>query len=138
MDKQIIVIAALAEGSSIRSIERMTGVHRDTIMRLGVKVKAVYARAEIGPSEAAAKIYEDTECGNHGAIGVVGPGKEEFKNLAIDCDGRLPAYQHVSIFVSVVYTDILNEKRHTTLGYCYKPPAFLVRQDGRPKRQQNT
>ena len=37
-DKQIAVIAALAEGSSIRSIERMTGVHRDTIMRLGVRV----------------------------------------------------------------------------------------------------
>jgi IS1 family transposase len=37
-DKQIAIIAALAEGSSIRAIERMTGVHRDTIMRLGVKV----------------------------------------------------------------------------------------------------
>ena len=37
-DKQIAVIAALAEGSSIRSIERMTGIHRDTIMRLGVRV----------------------------------------------------------------------------------------------------
>jgi IS1 family transposase len=37
-DKQIVIIAALAEGSSIRSIERMTGVHRDTIMRLGVRV----------------------------------------------------------------------------------------------------
>jgi len=37
-DKQIAVISALAEGSSIRSIERMTGVHRDTIMRLGVRV----------------------------------------------------------------------------------------------------
>ena len=37
-DKQIAVIGALAEGSSIRSIERLTGVHRDTIMRLGVKV----------------------------------------------------------------------------------------------------
>ena len=34
-DKQIAIIAALAEGSSIRAIERMTGVHRDTIMRLG-------------------------------------------------------------------------------------------------------
>ena len=33
-DKQIAIIAALAEGSSIRSIERMTDVHRDTIMRL--------------------------------------------------------------------------------------------------------
>jgi IS1 family transposase len=38
MDKQIMVVSALAEGSSIRSIERMSGVHRDTIMRLGVKV----------------------------------------------------------------------------------------------------
>ena len=37
-DKQIAVIGALSEGSSIRSIERITGVHRDTIMRLGVKV----------------------------------------------------------------------------------------------------
>jgi hypothetical protein len=27
-DKQIAIIAALSEGSSIRSIERMTGVHR--------------------------------------------------------------------------------------------------------------
>lgn len=37
-DKQAAVIGALAEGSSIRAIERMTGVHRDTIMRLGVRV----------------------------------------------------------------------------------------------------
>lgn len=37
-DKQITIISALAEGNSIRSIERMTGVHRDTIMRLGVRV----------------------------------------------------------------------------------------------------
>src|SRR5882672_9161457 len=36
--KQIAVISALAEGSSIRSIERITGVHRDTIMRLGVRI----------------------------------------------------------------------------------------------------
>jgi hypothetical protein len=37
-DKKVAIIGALAEGSSIRSIERITGVHRDTIMRLGVKV----------------------------------------------------------------------------------------------------
>jgi IS1 family transposase len=36
--KQVAVIGALAEGSGIRQIERMTGVHRDTIMRLGVRV----------------------------------------------------------------------------------------------------
>jgi IS1 family transposase len=37
-DKQVAIIAGLAEGSSIRSLERVTGVHRDTIMRLGVRV----------------------------------------------------------------------------------------------------
>jgi IS1 family transposase len=37
-NKQVAIIAGLAEGSSIRSIERVTGVHRDTIMRLGVRV----------------------------------------------------------------------------------------------------
>ena len=37
-EKQIQIVSALAEGNSIRSIERMTGVHRDTIMRLGVRV----------------------------------------------------------------------------------------------------
>jgi IS1 family transposase len=37
-EKQTMVVSALAEGNSIRSIERMTGIHRDTIMRLGVRV----------------------------------------------------------------------------------------------------
>ena len=37
-DKQIAVMAALAEGSSVRSIERMNGIHRDTIMRLGIRI----------------------------------------------------------------------------------------------------
>lgn len=43
-DKQITVTAALAEGNSIRSIERMTGIHRDTIMRLGVRIGQGCAR----------------------------------------------------------------------------------------------
>jgi hypothetical protein len=37
-EKQIVIVGSLAEGSSIRSIERLTGVHRDTIMRLGVRI----------------------------------------------------------------------------------------------------
>lgn len=37
-EKQAVAISALCEGSSIRSIERMTGIHRDTIMRLGIRV----------------------------------------------------------------------------------------------------
>lgn len=37
-DKQIDIVAALTEGMSIRAVERLTGVHRDTIMRLGARV----------------------------------------------------------------------------------------------------
>lgn len=37
-EKQAMVISALAEGSGIRQIERMTGVNRNTIMNLGVRV----------------------------------------------------------------------------------------------------
>ncbi len=42
-DKQITVISAL-EGMAIRQIERMTEIHRDTIMRLGVRVGQGCAR----------------------------------------------------------------------------------------------
>src|ERR1043165_934276 len=37
-EKKTMAVAMLCEGNSIRSIERMTGVHRDTIMRLGVRM----------------------------------------------------------------------------------------------------
>jgi hypothetical protein len=37
-EKQIAVISALVEGASIQATERMFDVHRDTIMRLGVRI----------------------------------------------------------------------------------------------------
>lgn len=37
-DKQIEIISGLTEGLSIRALERLTGIHRDTIMRLGARV----------------------------------------------------------------------------------------------------
>jgi hypothetical protein len=36
IEKQIMIASLLVEGNSIRSIERITGTHRDTIMRLGI------------------------------------------------------------------------------------------------------
>ena len=39
-EKKLVILTALVEGNSIRSIERMTGIHRDTIMRLSVRVGA--------------------------------------------------------------------------------------------------
>jgi IS1 family transposase len=37
-EKKTAAVSMLCEGSSIRSIERMTGIHRDTVMRLGVRM----------------------------------------------------------------------------------------------------
>ena len=43
-EKQIACIGALAEGQSIRSIERLTGVNQNTIMSLGLRVGNACAR----------------------------------------------------------------------------------------------
>lgn len=43
-ERQIQVLSALVEGNSIRSVERMTGTHRDTIMRLLVRAGEGCAR----------------------------------------------------------------------------------------------
>lgn len=38
LEKQVLAISLLTEGSSIRAVERVSGIHRDTIMRLSVRV----------------------------------------------------------------------------------------------------
>ncbi len=38
VEKKVTAVGMLCEGSSIRSVERITGIHRDTIMRLGVRM----------------------------------------------------------------------------------------------------
>ncbi|MDB6095413.1 MAG: transposase [Verrucomicrobia bacterium] len=38
LEKKTNAVSMLCEGASIRSIERMTGIHRDTVMRLGVRM----------------------------------------------------------------------------------------------------
>ena len=43
-DKQIAIISGLAEGMSMRALVRITGVHQDTICRLGVRVGQACAR----------------------------------------------------------------------------------------------
>ncbi|HEX3797402.1 MAG TPA: hypothetical protein VH413_01775 [Verrucomicrobiae bacterium] len=45
-EKKTLAISLLCEGSSIRAIERITGVHRDTIMRLGVRVGEACAKIQ--------------------------------------------------------------------------------------------
>lgn len=43
-EKKERAVSELCEGTSIRAIERMTGVHRDTIMHLGVRVGEACAK----------------------------------------------------------------------------------------------
>ncbi len=43
-DKQIAIISMLAEGSSMRAISRITGIHGDTVCRLGVRIGQGCAR----------------------------------------------------------------------------------------------
>jgi len=38
LEKKTVAVSMLCEGASIRAIERMTGIHRDTVMRLGVRM----------------------------------------------------------------------------------------------------
>jgi len=45
-EKKVLVVSMLAEGSSIRAIERITGVNRNTIMSLGVRVGDACAKIQ--------------------------------------------------------------------------------------------
>ena len=43
-EKKTQAVSLLCEGVSIRAIERITGIHRDTVMRLGVRVGTACAK----------------------------------------------------------------------------------------------
>src|SRR5271170_5724377 len=45
-DKKVAVVSMLAEGSSMASISRITGIHPDTIMRLGVRIGQACAKLQ--------------------------------------------------------------------------------------------
>ncbi len=52
LSKKLLILSSLVEGNSIRSIERLSGVHRDTIMRLllfaGTKAQEILDRELVG------------------------------------------------------------------------------------------
>src|SRR5271163_1478146 len=45
-EKKVTVVSMLAEGSSMASISRITGIHPDTIMRLGVRIGQACAKIQ--------------------------------------------------------------------------------------------
>jgi IS1 family transposase len=97
-EKQIACIGALAEGASIRSIERLTGIHGDTIGRLAVRVGNGCAQIM---DEKIAKIQMDEIWGFIGKKQAnVRPGEDAkgfgdvWTFVAIDADTRMvPAFR---------------------------------------------
>ena len=57
-ETKVLAVSMLAEGNSIRSIERMTGVHRDTIMRLMINTVAGCAGNRVAEIDRAAYAFE--------------------------------------------------------------------------------
>src|SRR5665213_481188 len=125
-EKKTMVVSMLAEGNSIRSIERMTGIQRDTIMRLGVRV-----------GEGCAKIQDDKmrglNCSNievdeiWGFIGAkrknadrVGVYGDVWTFIALDSDSKLiPSYivgkrdsYRAKTFMSDCPNALFNPRRH--------------------------
>lgn len=45
-ENKVQAVSLLCEGNSIRSIERITGIHRDTVMRLGVRIGTACAKIQ--------------------------------------------------------------------------------------------
>ena len=121
LDKQVTIIGSLAEGSSIRSIERMTGVHRDTIMRLLVST-----------GENCADILDKGAMGtieSHGMLACIGI-REPKSNWTTGArpsmakPGRMPAAKH-----NAANTNIARREKPSTSLAC---SAALPR--GRPRK----
>lgn len=90
-EKKITIIGALAEGCSIRSVECMTDVHRDTIIRLGVRT-----------GEACKKILDETmrdlPCQNLQLDEIWGFIGKKQKNVYVgDLDGTGSVWTFVAI-----------------------------------------
>ncbi len=93
-DKQEAAIRALVEGASIRSVERMTGAHRDTITRLMVNVGTTCGSilGELMRGLTCERIELDEVCGQRGG-----------ESTGIATLGSLfPLQSYLSVYVFVV------------------------------------
>ena len=93
--KKTMAVSMLCEGNSIRSIERITGVHRDTIMRLGLRMGE--GCKEIMDSKMRGLTCKQVECDEiWGFIGAkrknanrVGAYGDVWTFIALDADTKL-------------------------------------------------
>ena len=93
--KKVMAVSMLCEGNSIRSIERITGVHRDTIMRLGLRMGE--SCQQIMDSKMRGLTCKQVECDEiWGFIGAkrknanrVGAYRDVWTFIALDADTKL-------------------------------------------------
>lgn len=141
-EKQVSAIAALCEGNSIRATERLVGAHRDTIMRLGVRIGQGCARlhnalmhdlqpqvveldelwAYVGKKQARVELGEVQEKG------------DQYTFLALDATNKaiLSFYtgkrnaQSTRFFVSDLRQRVINSPQITSDGFPHYVPAITA------------
>jgi len=90
VEKQVAVISGLVEGASVRSIERMTGAHRDTILRLMVRVAGACA-------EYSDKALRDLPCGRIECDEIWAYVAKKQRNVRADEDRRQVGDQYTFV-----------------------------------------
>jgi hypothetical protein len=74
-----------------------------------------------------------------GRIGSLGSGEEQSRALQITCTGHPQGEDFISVYVVVIYRDIFQRERHTSLGYSIDPRATaMYRQDALTERNKST
>ena len=89
------ITGALDEGNSIRSTERMTDMHRDTLMRLMVEAGTGCAKLQSGIMRGFPRIFRDTCVDFHFQSSDRRPPRKklaypDLKRAVIDCDRASP------------------------------------------------
>ena len=132
IEKKTMAVNMLVEGNSIRGIERMTGVHRDTIMRLGVRVGEGMRKVqdELFTNLSAARIEMDEMWGFIGAKDKIAKKRglkekgmgDVWTWVALDADSKLVPSWHVGdrgqeaaeVFVGDLKKRLVNRPQITT------------------------
>lgn len=142
IEKQIAAVAALCEGMSIRATERLVGAHRDTIMRLGVRVGQGCARlhdammqglhcnaleldelwAYVGKKQARVEVAETAEKG------------DQYTFLALDASRKaIVSYftgkrsgMSTRYFISDLRQRVINQPQITSDGFQHYVPAVTA------------
>lgn len=137
---QIRVIAALVEGSSIRATGRMVGVHRDSVMRLGLRVGDGCARLHdtrvksVHPSTLQLDEIWAYVRKKQGHLGADDPAEwgDQYTFVGLDADHKLAisylvgkrTAETAKLFAADLRTRVLGKPQITTDGWKAYPDAI--------------